>query len=85
MGTFKIEIEGIGSHGQDRNKKEGEVVNFFENGPTTPDAIAKATLEILKFHGVYFPPSAKATITHWPGEPSEVVDDLLTGIRKGNF
>jgi hypothetical protein len=26
-----------------------------------------------------------ATFTHWPGQPTEVVDDLLTRIRKGSF
>ncbi|HVZ96431.1 MAG TPA: hypothetical protein VG847_06125 [Chitinophagaceae bacterium] len=28
MGDFKIVIDGVGGHGQDREKKHGEIVNF---------------------------------------------------------
>lgn len=86
MGTFKIEIIAVGNHGMDRSKKDGEVVNFYDQGNTTPDAIAKNLTELLKYHGASFGiTEGKATITHWPDTPSEVVDDLLTGKRKGNF
>lgn len=82
MGTFKIEITAVGGHGQDRSKKDGEVVNFYEQGAQTPDAIAKTFTEILKHNGCSV---SEATITHWPDTPTEVKDDLLTGIRKGKF
>ena len=82
MGTFKIEITAVGGHGQDRGKKEGEVVNFNEGGEFTPDAIALKLVNELQDKGNSI---ESATITHWPGESSEVVDDLVTGIRKGNF
>jgi hypothetical protein len=86
MGTFKIEIVAIGGHGVDRGKKDGEVVDFKEGGETSPDALAKEFVEKLQAAGVYFgDPSAGATITHWPGDPSEVKDNLLTGVRSGNF
>jgi len=86
MGTFKIEIIAIGGHGVDRSVKDGGVVNFSADGDTTPDALAKEFLERLKSAGVYFgDASASATITHWPGQPSEVKDDLITGVRTGNF
>lgn len=82
MGDFNITIHGVGGHGQDRTKKDGEVVDFKEGGETTPDAIAKICTDALVAAGV----SVKsATITHWPGQESEVVDDLVSGVRKGNF
>ena len=82
MGTFKINITAVGGHGQDRSKKDGEIVNFFEEGNTSPDAIAKIMVEMMKVHGINV---EEAEIVHWPGEESEVKDDLITGKRTGNF
>ncbi len=82
MGTFKIEITAVGGHGQDRGKKDGEKVNFYEGGRDQPDAIAKTLVETLRVFGSDV---QQAKIIHWPGETGEVQDDLLTGIRKGNF
>lgn len=82
MGTFKIEITAVGGHGQDRNKKEGEVVNFYEGGNKTPDAIAKTLVETLRSWGNSV---EEAKIIHWSDAEGEVTDDLLTGKRKGNF
>lgn len=82
MGTFKIEITAVGGHGQDRRKKDGEVVNFYDEGSISPDALAKTFVEMLKAHGTNV---QEAKIVHWPETPTEVSDDLLTGIRKGNF
>lgn len=81
MGNFTINIKSVGGHGQDRTKKDGEVVDFNAGGPSTPDAIAKKCVDELKAAGM----TCEATITHWPGQDSEVVDDLVTGMRKGNF
>jgi hypothetical protein len=82
MGTFKIEITAVGGHGVDRAKKDGEIVDFNAEGEFSPDAIAKRFVSELKRFGSNV---ERATIIHWPGDPSEVKDDLLTGIRKGNF
>lgn len=82
MGNFKIEISAVGGHGQDRSKKEGEIVNFYADGNTTPDAIAKTLVETLRVFNINV---EVAEIIHWPGEEGEVIDDLLTGERKGNF
>lgn len=82
MGTFKIEITAVGGHGQDRSKKDGEVVNFQEYGPHTPDALAERFVKEMKHFGINV---EIAKIIHWPETESEVTDDLLTGIRKGNF
>lgn len=82
MGQFKIEITAVGGHGVDREKKEGETVDFFEGGPNTVDASAHSLTLAIRDMGYQI---ESATITHWPGQESEVKDDLVTGIRKGNF
>ena len=43
----------------------------------------KKTFERLVAH--YGNQIESATMTHWPGDPNEVVDNLVTGVRKGNF
>jgi len=82
MGNFRIVIDAVGGHGVDREVKDGEVVNHFAEGMQTPDALAKQMVNYLQANGIE-PDSAK--LVHWPGEESEVTDDLLTGVRKGNF
>lgn len=82
MGTFRIEIQAAGGHGVDRTKKDGETVNSGAEGVTTPDAIAKICTEALRLSGCHM---ESAVIIHWPGSESQVIDDLLTGKRKGNF
>lgn len=78
MGSFKIEISGLGNHCRDRNKAAGEVVDFFEDTRNTPDARARELVLRLQDQGVQ---ELKATITHWPASPEEISDDLVTGIR----
>jgi len=82
MGTFRIVIQATGGHGVDRSKKEGEKVDFYAEGESSPDAIAKKCLEELKAKGCQI---EQARIIHWPETESEVSDNLETGIRKGNF
>ncbi len=81
MGAFRIVIDGVGAHGDDRTAKEGEAITIGVG--TSPDQIAKETVDKLKASGVL---DLKATLTHWPEEPSEVVDDLVSMTRvKGQF
>lgn len=82
MGNFRIVIDAVGGHGVDREIRDGEKVNHFSEGMQTPDAMAKMFVNFLKSNGIE-PNSAK--LIHWPGQEDEVIDDLLTGIRKGNF
>lgn len=82
MGNFTITIKAVGGHGQDRSKKSGEVVDFSAESKNSPDAIAKRCVDELKAKGTHV---ESATITHWPGQESEVTDDLVTGIRTGKF
>jgi hypothetical protein len=82
MGNFRIVINAVGGHGVDREVKEGEVVNHFAEGLQTPDAMAKLFVTFLQANGIS-PDSAE--LIHWPGEDSEVIDDLISSVRKGNF
>lgn len=91
MGDFRIIINGIGGHGQDRKKKDGEIVNFQED-PDSPDALAADFVAELRSKGVNV---VSAEIIHWPldnyggqhknGRTNQISDDLLTGKRVGSF
>lgn len=82
MGNFRIVINAVGGHGQDREKKDGEVVDFTKDGQFSPEYIAQRCIAELKRFGNSVD---SAHIVHWPETESEVTDDLLTGIRTGNF
>lgn len=92
MGDFRIVIDAVGGHGQDRNKKNGEIVDFSEGGDGSPEAIALKAIELMKAAGIN---PEKAYIIHWPldnyegqlknGRSNQIVDDLLTGKRTGSF
>jgi hypothetical protein len=89
MGDFRIVINAVGGHGQDRDKKNGEVVDF---GTNTPEAIAKELVGKLKASGCSVD---NAYVVHWPldnyegqlknGRTAQIVDDLVTGKRTGGF
>lgn len=81
MGNFRIVIDAVGGHGDDRTAKEGEPITL--GNWHSPDKAAKMALDIVKASGSSI---TSATLTHWPGEPSEVVDDLVAMKRlKGQF
>lgn len=101
MGNFRIVIDAVGGHGQDRDRKDGETVDFTHNAGyhnnDTPEAIAKRAVEELKAKGTNI---LSAKVYHWPsdtvyqGDPVApvdgngkecITDDLLTSVRKGQF
>lgn len=92
MGDFRIVIEAVGSHGQDRDKKTGDVVDFQTGGQNCPEALALKFIEAMKEAGMA---PNQAYIVHWPidnyggqlknNRSSQIVDDLLTGKRNGSF
>ncbi len=94
MGTFRVEIQAVGGHGCQREIKDGGTVEGCGQ-PSCPDCITRDFVKRLKASGAYFSPPVPgidqpnadgfARITHWPGTESAVVDDLLTGVRKGSF
>lgn len=87
MGNFKIVIEAVGNHGVDREKRDGEDVNFAEGGLDTADAMAKKLVDDLVIRGFSVD---KAQIIHWPDEDGNVthssaVDDLRNSKRIKDF
>lgn len=96
MGTYVVQVEAVGGHGCQREVKEGQAVPGC-GMDTCPDCTARRFVADLKRKGNSV---VKAKLTHWPAFPvpdvplekgtspvftGSVVDDLLTGIRKGNF
>lgn len=81
MGTYNLEIEAVGGHGCQREVKDGENVVGCQ-AASCPDCEARRFVKSLRDNGSSV---SRATLTHWPGQESEVKDDLLTGIRTGSF
>ena len=91
MGTFRIEIQGVGGHGCQREVKSGQKVEGC-GSPSCPDCLARAFVKQLSDAGMMStymtsePGSlVYAKLTHWPYGHGSVTDDLLTGVRSGNF
>lgn len=85
MGTFRVEVQAVGGHGCQRELKEGATVHGC-GSPSCPDCIARDFVQKLTAAGVFFGDAeGYARITHWPGQPGEVRDDLITGKRSGSF
>lgn len=81
MGQFIVQVDAVGNHGCERDKKDGEAVIGCER-PNCTDCITREYVRRLKRAGTTV---SDARITHWPNQASEVVDNLLTGIRVGSF
>ncbi len=92
MGTFRIEIQGVGAHGCQRDVKSGETVTGCGH-PSCPDCLARDFVKRLKDAGVFFETGPQtepgnlsyAKLTHWPYGHGTVTDDLITGVRNGDF
>lgn len=85
MGNFRIVIDAAGGHGCDRVAKVGEVLSGLLGctAESCPDHQAAEFVKQLVARGAIV---ETASLTHWPGEPSEVVDDIRSFIRmKGEF
>lgn len=86
MGNFRVTINAVGGHGQDRNNKTGKDIDFTDgrgdDRSATPEEIILEAVEKLKAQGCSV---SEVTVHHWPGTEGEVVDNLLTKTRKGNF
>ena len=87
MGDFNINITGTGGHGCERKAKAGEKLYGRCGRFGCPDCMAYEFVQQMKQRGFFnYPPDASATLTHWPGKPDQVIDDLLTNERKdGQF
>lgn len=86
MGTFNINITGVGGHGCERSAKPGEKLHGRCGRLNCPDCITLDFVQRLKQMGVMNFPEAKAEFTHWPGQDGQVVDDMVKNERKsGQF
>jgi len=81
MGEFRVSVEAVGGHGCQRELGDGEHVVGCER-PNCPDCIAREFVRRLKRSGASV---TRAELTHWPHEPACVIDNLLTGQRRGSF
>lgn len=81
MGQFRIEITATGGHGCQRGVKDGGVV-YGCGLIVCPDCSARQFVQKLLRDGAI---ELSATLTHWPGTPGQVVDNLVTGERTGQF
>ena len=92
MGSFRIEIQGVGGHGCQREVKSGDKVAGC-GSENCPDCLARefvkqlASKGMLSNYGTSSEPGnlVYAKLIHWPYGHGTVTDDLLTGVRSGNF
>lgn len=82
MGQFRIEIVATGGHGDRREIKDGEVLDLGSLPESSVDRVAHDAVEALRARGANV---ESAKLIHWPGQPSEVVDDVLNKVRHGSF
>jgi Asp-tRNA(Asn)/Glu-tRNA(Gln) amidotransferase A subunit family amidase len=85
MGNFRIEIEAVGPHGEPFERRkigDGEELDFESLPESSVDRVAHEAVEALKARGATI---NSAKLIHWPGQSSEVVDDVLAKQRHGSF
>ena len=86
MGDFNINITATGGHGCERKAVTGEKLHGRCGRFTCPDCMAYEFTQQLKQRGMLGQSTSSAIFTHWPGQTSEVVDDMLKNERiKGQF
>jgi excisionase family DNA binding protein len=86
MGTFNLSITASGGHGCERKAKPGEKLYGRCGRFGCSDCMAYEFVQEMRQKGMLQSSEAQATFTHWPGQPDQVVDDLLTNTRKsGSF
>lgn len=91
MGTFRVEVQGVGGHGCQRNVGNGEKVELSCGSSGCIDCVTREYVTKLRQMGVMFMKNedpnndGHAVLTHWPGQKNQVVDDLLTRERTGSF
>ncbi|GAC1541233.1 MAG: hypothetical protein NVS3B10_05790 [Polyangiales bacterium] len=73
MGDFRFEFQAVGGHGCDRLAKEGETLVHACRKFGCPDCEIRAFVERMTALGMR---PKFARLTHWPDQPTAVVDDL---------
>ena len=82
MGEFRIVIDAIGGHGDEREVGDGGTLHYSLYPERSLALVAFEAVAELRKRGATV---TGATLIHWPGTPGEVVDDVLAGTRKGSF
>jgi hypothetical protein len=82
MGQFKIEIVAVGGHGCQRAIYDREKVDESCKWSNCPDCKAREFVKWLKARGINV---EVALLKHWPGTEHQVIDDLSTLVRTGEF
>lgn len=70
MGDFRVTVDAVGGHGCQREIKDGGTVGGC-GGSSCPDCITAEYIAKMARSGCNV---KSATLVHWPGQPSEVVD-----------
>lgn len=82
MGDFRLVIDAAGGHGCDRTARPGEALGPDCGQPSCPDHLAARFVADLASKMML----KSATLAHWPGSSTEVLDDLKHGVRlQGSF
>lgn len=81
MGQFAVEVKAVGNHGCNRQVKDGEAHIGCQHRDC-PDCVAREFVRRLVAQGTSV---ESATLIHWPDTENEVRENLLTGVRTGNF
>lgn len=82
MGQFRVTVTAVGGHGCQREVKNGETLREFCGSVSCPDCAAREFVRTLKRQGQNV---ESAELSHWPGTPGEVKDNLVTHERTGSF
>lgn len=77
MGLFRLELEATGGHGCQRNKKDGEMITNCRRTDCPDCVIEEFVVKMSSMFG-----GTKAKLIHWPGDPSEVVDEYVVPLPK---
>lgn len=81
MGDFRIQIDAVGGHGCQRDVKDGGIV-YGCGSMNCPDCITAEFVSKMLRSGAHV---KAATLVHWPGQSSEVVDDFDVAAQASNM
>lgn len=83
MGQFRVTVTAVGNHGCLRDvTKDAAAIKTGCGQANCTDCITRRYLDELRASGASV---EQAHIHHWPGQPGEVLDNLITGQRSGSF
>ena len=84
MGQFRVTVTAVGNHGCQRDEHRAnpkmDVIGCGQ--PFCTDCLTREFVAKLRSSGASV---EQAHIHHWPGQPAEVLDNLLTKKRIGSF